>query len=86
MRDASKSGSSTSAWNSKAKQADSAPALQFGDAWGKTGLFLLFLDALKKRLKIADKTNGAGQANTALVYHAQRILALHEGDLPYQVG
>jgi len=26
---------------------------------------------------------GAGTGNTALVYHANRLLALHEGDMPY---
>lgn len=26
---------------------------------------------------------GLGTANTALAYHAGRVLALHEGDLPY---
>lgn len=28
---------------------------------------------------------GGGAANTALVYHANKILALEEGDLPYQL-
>jgi hypothetical protein len=29
---------------------------------------------------------GVGTANTSIVFHAGRVLALHEGDLPYQVG
>ena len=29
--------------------------------------------------------HGKGQANTALVFHAKRLLSLHEGDLPYAV-
>lgn len=29
--------------------------------------------------------DGFGTANTALIFHAQKLLALHEGDLPYAV-
>lgn len=29
--------------------------------------------------------DGFGAANTALIFHAQKLLALHEGDLPYAV-
>jgi hypothetical protein len=29
--------------------------------------------------------SGAGTGNTALVFHAKKLLALHEGDLPYAV-
>ena len=32
-----------------------------------------------------DLSKGAGTANTALVYHARRLLALHEGDMPYAI-
>lgn len=32
-----------------------------------------------------DETEGAGTANTALVFHANKLLALNEGDLPYEV-
>ena len=28
----------------------------------------------------------SGTANTALVFHAQKLLALHEGDTPYHVS
>lgn len=34
---------------------------------------------------ILDMSAGNGTANTSLVYHAGRLLALHEGDMPYQV-
>lgn len=30
--------------------------------------------------------DGFGTANTALIYHANKLLALHEGDLPYAVS
>ena len=29
---------------------------------------------------------GRGTGNTALAYHAEKVLALHEGDLPYAVS
>lgn len=30
--------------------------------------------------------DGFGTANTALIFHAQKLLALNEGDLPYAVS
>lgn len=30
--------------------------------------------------------HGSGTANTALVYHANKLMSLHEGDLPYAVS
>lgn len=30
--------------------------------------------------------DGWGTANTALIYHANKLLALHEADLPYAVS
>jgi carotenoid cleavage dioxygenase-like enzyme len=33
----------------------------------------------------AAQQDGLGTANTALAFHAGRLLALHEGDLPYQL-
>lgn len=38
---------------------------------------------VQERLGVTPKDRGAGTANTALVFHARRLLALHEGDLPY---
>ena len=33
----------------------------------------------------ANLQDGQGTGNTALVYHAQKLLTLHEGDLPYHL-
>lgn len=59
--------------------------LKFGDAVGLVGLFTMLMDSLKTKWGLLDKTDGAGTANTALVYHAKKLMALHEGDLPYAV-
>ena len=34
----------------------------------------------------AGPQNGLGTANTAIACHAGRLLALHEGDLPYSLA
>jgi carotenoid cleavage dioxygenase len=44
------------------------------------------LEMLKSKTGIIDTSKGDGTANTSIVYHAGKIMALHEGDLPYQVG
>jgi carotenoid cleavage dioxygenase len=63
--------------------------LQFGDQEGLRGVFVTMLELLKQRVGILKGVpvaqQGMGTANTSLVYHAGRLLALHEGDLPYQV-
>jgi carotenoid cleavage dioxygenase len=63
--------------------------LQFGDQEGLRGMFVAMLELLKQRVGILKGVpvaqQGMGTANTSLVYHAGRLLALHEGDLPYQV-
>eukprot|EP00884_Botryococcus_braunii_P012266 jgi/Botrbrau1/2103/Bobra.0093s0011.1 len=59
--------------------------LKFGDAVGVVGLFTMLMDALKTKLGLLDKSEGAGTANTALVYHAKKLMALHEGDLPHAI-
>ena len=60
--------------------------LQFGDAVGLSGLVNIILDQFQEPLGIIDKSHGEGLANTALVYHGNRLLALHEGDKPYAVS
>jgi hypothetical protein len=59
---------------------------QIGDIWGVGGMVLSLINSLKQKLGAIDVSEGVGTANTALVYHAKRIMALNEGDLPYQVG
>lgn len=56
----------------------------------------LLLQALKLSLGVAEEfqtffcvyqlQDGWGTANTALIYHANKLLALHEADLPYAVS
>lgn len=46
---------------------------------------MTLLELLKRKTGILDMKRGSGTANTSLVYHAGRLMALHEGDLPYQV-
>eukprot|EP00884_Botryococcus_braunii_P002267 jgi/Botrbrau1/12040/Bobra.0293s0016.1 len=59
--------------------------LKYGDLQGKRALIALAFDWVKARLGVLDFTHGRGTANTALAYHHNRLLALHEGDMPYQV-
>ncbi|PNH02029.1 Carotenoid 9,10(9',10')-cleavage dioxygenase [Tetrabaena socialis] len=40
---------------------------------------------LAQALGVVSVKNGAGTGNTALAFHAGRLLALHEGDLPYAI-
>jgi carotenoid 9,10(9',10')-cleavage dioxygenase 1 len=58
---------------------------KIGDKRGLSGLAHILLDAIKKLLGVVDASNGLGTANTALAYHAGRMLALHEGDAPYWI-
>jgi carotenoid cleavage dioxygenase len=51
--------------------------------WG--GLWHAGLAVLRRKVGVTPAGEGAGTANTALVYHANKLLALHEGDLPYAV-
>ncbi|KAK9918068.1 hypothetical protein WJX75_000916 [Coccomyxa subellipsoidea] len=56
---------------------------RFGDMRGFWGVFHAGLGALRMKLGVTPQNEGVGTANTALVYHANKLLALHEGDLPY---
>lgn len=58
---------------------------KMGDMFGKVGLAVLMLNQLAVKLGVVSTKDGAGTANTALTYHAGRLMALNEGDLPYSV-
>lgn len=57
--------------------------LNFGSMRGFCGLLHVFLESFRRRLGVIDESAGKGRANTALAFHAGRLLALHEGDAPY---
>lgn len=63
----------------------SCVCLQIGDLWGWPGVLFLVLTKVLQELKTYDMTDGAGTANTSVLYHANKLLALYESDLPYQV-
>ncbi|KAI5390191.1 Dixin [Lathyrus oleraceus] len=56
-----------------------------GDLKGLFGLLMVNMQMLRAKLKIFDVSYGHGTANTALVYHHQKLLALSEGDKPYAI-
>ncbi|MCH1921893.1 carotenoid oxygenase family protein, partial [Shewanella sp. A3A] len=43
------------------------------------------MQQLRKKLKVLDFTYGHGTANTALIYHHGKLMALSEADKPYVV-
>jgi carotenoid cleavage dioxygenase len=63
------------------KAAGRASVLKLGDLHGITGLVLIGLEKLKMTLGLQPATSQT--ANTALEFHAGRLLALNEGDLPH---
>ncbi|GBF94451.1 hypothetical protein Rsub_07265 [Raphidocelis subcapitata] len=67
------------------REAGYAHCLKFGDHVGVAGLALLLLNKARTRLGVVDTSEGLGTANTAMVAHAGRLLALNEGDLPYSL-
>ncbi|GLI66025.1 hypothetical protein VaNZ11_009730 [Volvox africanus] len=60
--------------------------VRFGDMCGLRGLAIILLVKLGQAIGALKYLKGIGTANTSLAYHAGRLLALHEGDLPYGVG
>nr|POE92675.1 carotenoid 9,10(9',10')-cleavage dioxygenase 1 [Quercus suber] len=57
--------------------------LPIGDLNGPFGLLMVIMQLLRQKLKVLDALHGTGTANTALVYHHGKLLALQEADKPY---
>ncbi|KAH7862221.1 hypothetical protein Vadar_001621 [Vaccinium darrowii] len=73
---------------SRLKQEESfggAKFMKVGDLKGLFGLLMVTMQTLRAKLKVLDLSYGDGTANTALVYHDGKLLALHERDKPYVV-
>ncbi|XP_031126411.1 carotenoid 9,10(9',10')-cleavage dioxygenase 1-like [Ipomoea triloba] len=62
-----------------------AKFMKIGDLKGMFGLLTVYLQMLRIKLKVLDNSYGNGTANTALIYHDGKLLALHEGDKPYAI-
>lgn len=62
-----------------------AKFMKLGDLRGKQALLYIQLQKLRLKLGVLDVSIGAGTANTALVYHNKKLLALQEGDKPYAI-
>ncbi|KAL5543568.1 hypothetical protein UlMin_007352 [Ulmus minor] len=71
---------------SRLKQEEYFGASKFrkiGDLKGFFGLLMVNMQMLRAKLKVLDVSYGTGTANTALVYHHGKLLALSEEDKPY---
>ncbi|CAH9092012.1 unnamed protein product [Cuscuta europaea] len=62
-----------------------AKFMKIGDLKGFFGLVMVYMQMLRAKLKVLDVSYGTGTANTALIYHHRKLLALSEGDKPYVV-
>ncbi|KAH7527853.1 hypothetical protein FEM48_Zijuj05G0010600 [Ziziphus jujuba var. spinosa] len=60
-----------------------AKFMKIGDLKGFFGLLMVNMQMLRAKLKVLDVSYGTGTANTALVYHHGKLLALSEADKPY---
>ncbi|KAG9151861.1 hypothetical protein Leryth_002133 [Lithospermum erythrorhizon] len=62
-----------------------AKFMKIGDLKGFFGLCMVYMQMLREKLKVLDVSYGMGTANTALVYHHGKLMALSEADKPYIV-
>lgn len=60
-----------------------AKFMKIGDLKGMFGLFIVQINILREKLGVLDMSYGNGTANTALIYHHGKLLALQEADKPY---
>ncbi|GMH30645.1 hypothetical protein Nepgr_032488 [Nepenthes gracilis] len=60
-----------------------AKFIKLGDLKGMLGLLMVSIQMLRTKLEVLDFSYGLSTANTALVYHHGKLLALQEGDKPY---
>ncbi|XP_022869432.1 carotenoid 9,10(9',10')-cleavage dioxygenase-like [Olea europaea var. sylvestris] len=59
--------------------------MKIGDLKGVFGLLMVNMQMLREKLNVLDMSYGNGTANTALVYHHGKLLALSEADKPYAI-
>ncbi|XWS35517.1 hypothetical protein CRYUN_Cryun20dG0004000 [Craigia yunnanensis] len=60
-----------------------AKFMKVGDLKGLFGLLMVNIQKLREKAKVLDLSYGNGTANTALIYHHGKLLALQEADKPY---
>ncbi|CAA2951669.1 carotenoid cleavage dioxygenase 1 [Olea europaea subsp. europaea] len=64
---------------------EGAKFMKIGDLKGMFGLVMVNMQMLRAKLKVLDMSYGHGTANTALIYHHGKLLALNEADKPYAI-
>ncbi|KAM7472514.1 hypothetical protein LguiA_010697 [Lonicera macranthoides] len=60
-----------------------AKFMKIGDLKGLFGLLMVNVQTLRAKLGILDVSYGTGTANTSLIYHHGKLMALSEADKPY---
>jgi carotenoid 9,10(9',10')-cleavage dioxygenase 1 len=68
------------------KAAKGAVHFKLGDMMEAEGLVTMLVWRMLQRFPFVRSMRGRGTANTALTYHDNRLLALVESDLPYEVS